>query len=296
MTLGFLSKTTSLLADGWTRFARARVWALLQFAGLALLIAFGLLWTRIPEKQAGQVLLTLVLPLLIAAAFLWLQAGTIRSMLRPFDADRTDPEVSFFWGSATLLVWIAIGWLLWNVIDRFDDHIYNVAGYLNARFDPHSRSHFATYEHFSSWLGKASWVLRWVIVPGLLLPLGCSAAYGFRRLLWKRSFRVWIDWRWWSVVLVLALIGQAWPVTFFDALPQGTVHAQVWRVVFRLLGAYLLAVLCWILAIVWCMSLVVRPEQCGGDADSALPSPRGGRIESVPLSLPGSEHDVGGNA
>jgi hypothetical protein len=296
MTPGFLSKITSLPADGWSRFARARVWVVLQFAGLALLIAFGLLWTRIPEKRAGQVLLTLLLPLLIAAAFLGLQAGTIRSMLRPFDADRTDARVSFFWGSATLLVWIAIGWLLWGLVDRFDDHIYNWAGYLNSRFDPHSRSHFATYEHFTSWLGKASWVLRWVIVPGLLLPLGCSAAYGFRRLPWKRSLRAWIDWRWWPVLLVLALIGQAWPFTFFDTLPHGTVDAQVWRVVFKVLGAYLLAVLCWIFAIVWCLSLVARPEQGGSGADSPLRFPRDSRRENAPLSLSESEHDIGGNA
>ena len=92
MTLGFMSKTTSLMADGSKRFARARMWVVLQFAGLALLIAFGLLWTRIPEKQAGQVLLTFVLPLLIAAAFLWLQAGTMRSMLGLFDAERADPK------------------------------------------------------------------------------------------------------------------------------------------------------------------------------------------------------------
>ncbi len=296
MTRGFMSKTTSLMADGWKRFARARMWVVLQFAGLALLIAFGLLWTRIPEKQAGEVVLTLVLPLLIAGAFLWLQAGTIRSMLGPFDGDRADASVSFFWGSATLLVWIVVGWLLWGLIDRFDDHIFSWAGYLNSRFDPHSRSHFTTYEHFSLWLGKASWVLRWVMVSGLLLPLGCSAAYGFRRFPWKRTLRLWIDWRWWPVILILALIGQAWPITFFDALPHGTVHAQVWRVVFKLLGAYLLAVLCWVFAIVWCTSLIERRAQGASDADPALLSPRESRSENAPLSLPESEHDVGGNA
>jgi len=295
MTLGFMSTTTSLMADGWKRFAQARMWVVLQFAGLAVLIAFGLLWTRIPEKQAGQVLLTFVLPLLIAAAFLWLLAGTIRSMLGPFDADRADAGVSIFWGAATLLVWIAIGWLLWGLIDRFDDHIYNWAGYLNSRFDPHSRSHFATYQHFTSWLGKVSWALRWVIVPGLLLPLGCSAAYGFRRLPWKRTLRVWIDWRWWPVILVLALIGQAWPTTFFDALPHGPVHAQVWDVIFKLLGAYLLAVLCWVFAIAWYISLLESRAQGGSDADPALLSPRGNRSENVPLFLPESDHDISGN-
>jgi hypothetical protein len=278
------------------------MWLALQFAGLALLIACGVLWTRIPEKQFWQVLLTLLVPLLIAGAFLWLQGGTIRAMLRQPEGDRTGEGISIVWGSATLLLWIVIGWMLWTLVDRFDDHIYNWAGYLNSRFDADYRSHFLTFEHLSSWLSKTSWLLRWVVVPGLLLPLGVSAAFGLRRTPWKCVMRVWINWRWWPMLLVLTLIGQAWPATFFDTDPHGTVQAQVWRVILKISAAYVLAVWCWTVALAWLMTLVAnfrsRFASAGiaGEADRAQLPREGGQTERAVLPMPDPEQDVGGNA
>lgn len=293
MTKRFLPKTSALIAGAWERTVRARMWVVLQLIGVALLIALGLAWTRIPEKHVGHVLLTILVPLLIATAFLLLQAGTIRSMLAPIanDSHPRSDRIGLVWGAATLLLWLLAGWLLWLLVDRFDAHIENWAGYLNSRFDPALRSHLASYAHISSWLGKTAWVLRWVIVPGFLLPLGCSAAFGLRRLPWKRIDRVWIDWRWWPVVLVLALAGQAWPGTFFDAIPHGTVHAQVGRVVLKITVAYFLAVVSWILSLAWSAALLAGNLPHPGDglepvAEPALLSPRGGRSDSVRLPLP----------
>lgn len=275
MTTHFVLKTRLLVADGWMRLVRARVWLVLQCFGLALLIGLGLLWTRIPEKNAGQVMLTFLVPVMIAAGILWLQASTIRSLLRSLE--NKSPGTPLLFGACTLILWIVIGILLWGLIDRFDSHIESWAGYLNSRFDPHSRSHFATYEHFSSWLNKVSWLLHWVIVPGILLPLGCTAAFRMRRLPWKCILRVWIEWRWWPMILILALIGQAWPGTFFDSLPHGTVHGQVWRVVLKIAAAYFLAVLSWLLALVWSSVLLSEhlPEGGGPEhvRDSALRAP-----------------------
>lgn len=266
MTIGFFVKTRFLLADAWKRLLRSWLWAALQLAGLALLIGLGIVWTRLSEKNVWQVFLTLLVPVLIVAGFLALQAGTIRAAWR---GGETKP-VRLVWGAATLLVWLVIGWMLWMWLDKFDGHISEWASYLNSRFDAGSRSHWATDEHVANWLTKAEWLLRWLVAPGLLLPLGSSAVFGVRRLPWRRVLRVWIDWRWWLVGLALVLLGKAWPGTFFDADPAGTVRAQVWHVVLKVTGAYVLGVLCWLVALVWSQTLVAGETEINAERSETL--------------------------
>ncbi len=63
------------LKDLAVRLSRARVWVALQFVLTLVLIAVGVVWTRIPEKHWWQVGLTLLIPLLLIVSLLELQAG-----------------------------------------------------------------------------------------------------------------------------------------------------------------------------------------------------------------------------
>lgn len=302
---GVFKRFCALIADWLGRVKRAWVWIVLQFVGVALLIALGLMWTRIAEKHAWQVLLTVLLPVAIAAGFVVLQAGTFRGFLRPAPptAEQQTRRVGLAWGAATLAIWIAIGWLLWALLDRFDDNTMEWAAYLNSRFGANARAHWATYEHLNRDLTWAGWTLRWVIVPGLLMPLGCSAAWGLRRLPWRRVLRLFIDWRWWPGVLGCALVGEAWPQTWFAAEPHGSVHEQVTRVVWKLVAAYLLGMVCWVRLLGWTATLLDDVPRAGGTDDGgepvpepALVSPLGGKHGAVRLPLPDTDECVGGNA
>jgi hypothetical protein len=295
VTMQSLFSTRQLMASAWRRMVRARRWIALQFVGLALLIAMGLVWTRIPEKHAGQVLLSVLLPLLIAAIFLLLQGGTMRSLLRP-PSDQAETEsrwVSLAWGSTTLLIWIAIAWLACASVDRYDNHIVGWASYLNSRFGETARARIATYPHiflFLTWIGTA---LRWVIVPGFLIPIGCSAAWGLRRLLYRRVAHVWLNWRWWPGVLFAALIGEVWPRTWFDANPHGSVHEQVRRVVIKLVAVYLIAVISWVFTMVWAATLLTKQD---AELKPAPLSPSDTHSDVIELPLRDSGESPGGNA
>lgn len=270
-----------LIRDGWRRFRRAWGWVLGEYVGLAVLIALGLAWTRVPEKYGWQVALTLVLPVVVLAAFLWLQAGLIRGFSAPGwsaeetaekevdeahdkeDAENARPKwVPIAWGATTLLLWLAIGWLLWELLDTFDGHVFDWSAYLNSKFGPNARAHWASYANLSRDLSWAGWALRWVVVPGLLIPLGCgSAAWGIIRLPWRRAMRQWVSWKWWPLVILWAVIGEAWPQTWFESQPYGSVHAQVWRVMLKMAAAYLLAVTSWMELLGWgAMLLNPRPR------------------------------------
>ncbi|MFZ0396267.1 MAG: hypothetical protein WCF17_00140 [Terracidiphilus sp.] len=260
-----------LIRDGMARLKRAWGWVVAQFIGMALLIALGLVWTRIPEKHGWQVALTFVLPAATIAGFLVLQAGTQRAWLRrePVETtvEVTDPDedeereprrVWLIWGALTLVLWIAVGWFAWALLDRANAQTYQWAGYLNSRFGPHARATWGSFDHLNRDLEWALWALRWVVVPGLLIPLAvCSAAWGLvRRMPWRRGLHVWGKWNWWPVVVAWALIGEAWPQTWFNEEPHGTVHAQVWRVLLKVAGAYLLAVTGWNKVLAWSAMLV----------------------------------------
>ena len=261
----------TLIVEWLSRVRRAWVWIVLELVGVALLIALGILWTRIPEKHWWQVLSTLVVPVLIAAAFVVLQAGTFRGFLRPAGQDR--PRVGLAWGAATLVIWIAIGWLLWGLLDKFDDHVFNWAAYLMSKASESARVGWASYEHLIRDLNWVGWTLRWVIVPGLLMPLAATAAWEFRRLPWRRVLRLYITWHWWPAVLALALVGEAWPQTWFSAEPHGSVHSQVMRAIFKLVAAYLLAMVCWVRFVGWTAMLLDPAPRGGNDGGEPAPEP-----------------------
>lgn len=283
----FFIEYRNLVVDGLGRLKRGWVWIVLEFAGVALLIALGLVWTRIPEKHAWQVLLTLLVPAIVVAGFVALQAATVRGLLRPVEPGSGRPLVSLAWGAGTLVIWIAIGWALWALLDKFDDHTFNWAMYLNSKAGDSARVHWASYEHVNRDLEWLEWVLRWVIVTGLLMPLAFTAAWGFRRMPWRRVLRLFIDWRWWPVVLACALVGEAWPQTWFEGDPHGSVQAQVTHVILKLVFAYLLAMVCWIDVMEWA-AMLLDPAPPGG-FDDREPAP-------VRLPLPDADQGVGGNA
>ena len=283
--------------DGWERLRRAWVWVLGEYVGIAALIAIGLVWTRIPEKNGWQVALTLAVPVLIAAGFLWLQAGLVRGLLpAAMPAEVKDDEedadsrwVPIAWGAATLLLWIAIGWALWVLLDLFDSRVSQWASYLNSKFDPHARTHWASYAHLSRDLYWAEWASRWAVVPGLLVPLGvCSAAWGLLRLPWRRAVALWVSWKWWPVVIAWALIGEAWPQRWFASDPYGTVRAQVWRVGLKLAAAYLLAVTGWVKVLGWGAMRVNPPPRASKDGaflTLGLEAPASSSVEGRPDEL-----------
>src|SRR5580692_9967025 len=112
-----------LLSRLWT----ARRWVAGQFYGTFLLILAALAWTRLPDRHGWQVILSL---LLISA--LELQAGTMRRL-----ADDDGKRVKLVWGAMTLVVWIAVVWGSWWILDWCDNQFPLWAGYLNSKASPH---------------------------------------------------------------------------------------------------------------------------------------------------------------
>jgi hypothetical protein len=233
------------------RMGRAWGWIAGQFCGILLWVALGLAWTRLPDKQGWQVAITILVPMALILCMLELQAGTMRAL-----ANDDGRRVKLVWGALTLLVWAAVFWAAWAVLDWCDGRIPEWAGYLNSRFSAHARAQFFTYAHLLQWMTIAEWVVRWIIVPGKLIVYAVASAQWGWRLPLRRMIRMLLSWRWWVAVVVASLAGVALPGHFFAGLPTGTVSHQVWMVLFKLAGAYVLGVGCWVLLLAWCAVLL----------------------------------------
>ena len=281
------------LTDLFRRLGRAWVWVAAQFVLTLVLLLVGLAWTRIPDKHVWQVALTLIVPVLLAISFLELEAGTMRAL-----ADDDGRRVKLVWGAMTLLVWVALFWACWAVLDWCDDRIPVWAGYLNSRASAGSRATVFTFEHVQKWLTQAEWLLRWIVVPGKIIPYATASAQWGWRLPFRKIIRLLLSWRWWPAVILAALVGVVLPGHFFAGAPHGTVSHQVWAVILKLAGSYVLAVGCWVVLLAWCAVQFGRRAggaDDGGDyAEVPVPVLSGPRREdSVRLSLPESD-DVGG--
>jgi hypothetical protein len=284
----------SYLNETFRRIRQAWVWVAAQFWATLLIVLAGAVWTRLPERHVWQVGLTLLVPMLMLAAVLVLEAGTMRGL---FNAER---RVHFAWGALTLLVWIAVIWVAWTILDWCDDQTFLWAGYLNSRISPEGRSTIFTFDHIAVWLGVLIWIIRWIAVPAKVIPWAMASAQWGWRLPWRGVIRLLWNWRWWLGAAIAALAGVYLPGSFFNGKPHGTVSHQVWAVVLKSVAAYLLPVASWVLLLAWAAVLLKRGEHGskapGDDALVAAPvgsAPRG--EDSVKLRLPESGDDLGGN-
>jgi len=277
----------SYFRDLIARLRLARIWIVLQF-GLTLgLIVAGLGWTRLPEKHVWQVVLSLLIPILVGISALELQAGTMRRL-----ADDDGRRVKLVWGAVTLLVWFALGVVSWAILDWCDDHIVLWAGDLNSKASAGGRATLLTYEHLTRWMTLLEWVLRWIVVPGKIIPYAMVSAQWGWRIPWRRVLRILWSWRWWPAVALASLLAVWLPGRFFAGQPHGSVSAQIWAVGLKLAGAYPLGLGSWVLLLAWAAVLFGRqrrsppleeslvavpvltgPEEGSGTATAGFPPP-----------------------
>ena len=254
------------------RIRQSRVWIAAQFVGILLLILVCLAWTRVPEKHVWQVVLSLLLPLLVLAGTVVLQAGTMRRL-----ADDHGERVHLAWGALTLLFWVALFLVSWAILDWCEDQIPQASSYFNARFSAHARATVFTFDHIQRWLEWIVWVLRWIILPGKILPYAMASSQWGWRLHWRRVLRILWSWRWWPAIVLAAFVASWLPSQFFAGIPHGTVQAQVWHIAIKLFGAYLLDVCCWVLVLSWLAVLFSRqqppPKLSRGAGQAGFPVP-----------------------
>lgn len=254
-------KAMNPLKDWIYRLRTSIGWIAAQFWATLLIVLAGVGWTRLPDRHVWQVGLSILLPLALLAATLLLEAGTMRKL-----SGQEQGRVGMAQGALTLLVWAAIAWFAWLLLNWCDDRVILWAGYLNSRAPAHLRAALFSYQHLSTCITLLIWALRWIVLPAKLIPLALASAQWGWRLPCLKLVCLLLNWRWWLAALVAALAGVVLPGQLFAGLPHGSTSHQVWAVVFETAGAFLLPIFCWVLLLSLGATLLSRQAEPAEDA------------------------------
>jgi uncharacterized membrane protein YidH (DUF202 family) len=240
-----------------------------QFLGNALVLAAFAGWLHLPEAHWWDLLLTVIVIALVAVAVVVLHGGTL-NYLHSAHANRNTPLTPEFKMALknffAIAVWAAVFFSLWFLADSLSDYSYSFPGYLRSELPSWLRKH-TTDTGFTDTYTFLVNVLRWVVLPGLLLPLAALAAdRGFRGLVqfreWGRTLKRVSYW----IVLVLAVILGVFLVAgLMEWKPDprtATLRGDAVSVFFRLLASYLLALFSWL----WMCSMLGRLHSAGEPA------------------------------
>jgi hypothetical protein len=228
---------------------------LVHFLGNAALFLAFVWWLRVSEAHWWNLLFGFLLILATVAAALLLHGGT----LNYFQSAHQDKAAKLAPAFKTALkhlpaifVWALIFFFLRYWIDNLEDYGTSLPGYLRSEFPAWLRRMISESRLDSIYSGLVS-ILRWVILPGLLLPFALFCAdKGFRGLVafaaWRRTLRKLIYW----LALVIAVILGVYCVEAIMGWrlnpKTSTLGGEKASLVSRLLFAYLLGLFSWFLA------------------------------------------------
>lgn len=251
---------TSLRSTFVSALRHPRLWLLQFFGNAAIVVTFGF-WLHIPDSAWWQLFFQFVIVLALVVAALLLHAGTLNYYSDILAEQKASLSAAFRRALKHLpafFIWAAIFYLLFTLTDKLEDYQYSVPGYLRSEFPAWLRRLFSENAMDDLYMGFVG-LLRWVFIPGALLPLGLLCAdlgfKGFARLRhWLRSL---LNLSYWIVFVAAALIG----IYCFDKILDWKLHPEgpavtkegIW-LGFRMLIGYLLALFSWL----WVCAMVAR--------------------------------------
>jgi hypothetical protein len=245
-----------------------RLW-LVQFLANPLLAALFAGWLLIPVANKWNVVLNVFVALVIVVAVIVLHGGTL-NYFHDRDRDENAPLKTVFWRALrhvlAIAVCVAVFYLLWRLMDRVDTYSASLPTYLRSTMSAGLRRHVTLpfLEFVYTW---SSFTVRWLIVPGLILPFVMSTAdLGFRGFAragfagWKRA--VWCL-AYWLLLAVAILAGVLGAPAIFGWTPNftsSTLRFESFSLVVRMIVAYDLGLWAWMLACSAVTRASIRPD------------------------------------
>lgn len=233
-----------------------RIWLIQFFANLLL---FGLFagWLLLPVANAGYLILNILLAALFLVAVLVLQSGTLNYFYAHGHDEGATVKDAFVRALRHFLgVAICAGaaYLLWIAAGKAHAYQETLPAYLRSMTPMFLRKHVGLAA-FQGFFDASLFALRWIVVPGLVLPLLASVSRlgfrGFRRegfTAWKTSLR---SVSYWGVVILSALLGVLATEKIMEARPDfrtSTFTGETASLIFRGSVSYLLGLFAWLLA------------------------------------------------
>jgi hypothetical protein len=237
-----------------------RLWLVQWFGNVAIGLGFGL-WLNIADTYWWELFFQFLLAVLLVVAALLLHGGTL-NYCSDVCENKTSGLIPAFKNALKYLpafaIWVVIVYFLLQFVAKLDNYQYEIPGYLRSEFPAWLRRHISENAMDNLYVALVAF-LRWILVPGLLLPLGLLCTkLGFRGFLqfrsWWRSVR---NMAYWIALLLAALIGVYCTGKIMDwrLHPEGPAVTKegIW-LGFRLFVVYLMALFSWL----WVCCMLAR--------------------------------------
>ena len=235
-----------------------RSWRLGLIQFFANLLLFGLFagWLLLPVANAGYLILNILLAVLLLAGLLVLQGGTLNYFHAQSHNEGATLGGVFACALRNLLaitVCAGAAYLLLIALEKAGAYQEPLPAYLRSMTPMFLRKH-ASLAVFQGLFDTVLFGLRWIVVPGLILPFLASTSrlgfHGFGRqglTAWKTSLR---NISYWGFVILAALLGVLATEKIMEARPDfrtSTFNGEFVSLILRGLVSYLLGLFPWLL-------------------------------------------------
>jgi hypothetical protein len=227
------------------------VW-LLQFLLNPALFALAVWWITLPEAHRWQLALSGFLALTIVVVTLWLQAGTLVHFFC-VHAEELGARTTFraVWHTlAGFAIWAAALAACLYYVDHWGGNRLQAAAFVRSVLPLGLRQNLSPVQVDLA-AAFLFWFLFWVVVPGVLLPLGLQMAKSGFGGLGREGWSAWghtvIRVRYWGIVLGAAVVGVYLPGKILGwHLPLPTLKLETGSLILRGLIAWFLTTTAWV--------------------------------------------------
>lgn len=249
-----MSRFEILRDAGWRLLHSKRLW-LIQVIGNALLFAIFAGWLLLPVASDLHLLLNGAIVIVLVAAALVLHGGTLNFYSEQNRGEKFLALGAFRRAVRNLLAIAASAFLLfafWALLDSTESWQIAFPFYLRSLLPEFIRMHVGVWG-LQIFVEGIVFTVRWIGIPGLLLPLLLeSSNVGFRAFgkpgraaLRNSASRP----SYWLVLLLAAFVGCLAPLGLLDWTPEfknPTVHIELISLIARLGVSYVLMIASWL--------------------------------------------------
>jgi hypothetical protein len=266
--MSLLETTRGAIADC---FRNGRLW-LIQFFANPILLALFVAWLLIPVASNWHLAYNFIFALALSVAVLTLHAGTLN-----YFGDLQRSQGTECWPAfrramrhvIPIAICVAVSCFLWLLVGKLEAYQSNLPAYVRSTLPVSLRRHI-TLPALDTLFSAVLFLVHWILVPGLLLPLVAQAAdrsfrgFGAHALsAWRKTI---FTSAYWLMLTLAALLGvfatqklMAWKPDFRTS----TTHSEAVSLAWRLCVAYLFGLFSWMVV----CSVVGRSGSTGATSD-----------------------------
>jgi hypothetical protein len=230
-----------------------RLW-LIQFVGTPLLYVLFYGWILIPVASTLYVILNLLLAMALLAACAALYGGTLNYFCETSDTENAEIKQMFLRALRNILpilICAAAVYVLWMLEDKFDVLQETLPTYLRSTLSASLRKHISV-SSLENTFAVLAFGLRWILIPGLILPFAATASNRGFRGFGAGGFRTWKNaassFPYWLALTLAAIVGVFATQKILDLTPDfaKSTYSYEWTsLIIRLVVSYSIALVAW---------------------------------------------------